>query len=122
MREIKARTQGLVLLTATPMQVHPVEVWDLLDLLGLPAEWTAGAFLEFFDDLDHPSPSPEALERMARLFRAVERDYGGVSTDAALRLTALSRLKIGKVFRAPELLAPVEESPAGTTLKDILER
>jgi hypothetical protein len=24
------------MLTATPMQVHPVEVWDLLSVLGLP--------------------------------------------------------------------------------------
>ena len=40
MRKLKDRTQGLVLLTATPMQVHPVEVWDLLSLLGLPPEWT----------------------------------------------------------------------------------
>ena len=36
MRVLKERTQGLVLLTATPMQVHPVEVFDLLSLLGLP--------------------------------------------------------------------------------------
>ena len=100
MRKLRARTQGLVLLTATPMQVHPVEVWDLLDLLGLPPEWTADAFLKFFDDLDHPSPSPEALERMAHLFRAVERDFGTASTEAAQRVTGLSRLKTVKVLRA----------------------
>ena len=82
------------------MQVHPVEVWDLLDLLGLPPEWTADAFLKFFDDLDHPSPSPEALERMAHLFRAVERDFGTASTEAAQRVTGLSRLKTAKVLRA----------------------
>ena len=29
MQGLKDRTQGLVLLTGTPMQVHPVEVWDL---------------------------------------------------------------------------------------------
>ena len=34
MLRLKERAQGLVLLTATPMQVHPVEVWDLLNLLG----------------------------------------------------------------------------------------
>ena len=50
MRVLRDRTQGLVLLTATPMQVHTIEVWDLLDLLGLPPEWTAQAFLKFFDD------------------------------------------------------------------------
>ena len=51
MRALKDRTQALALLTATPMQVHTVEVWDLLDLLGLPREWTAQAFLKFFDDV-----------------------------------------------------------------------
>ncbi len=34
MRELKHRCQSLLLLTATPMQVHPVELWDLIDLLG----------------------------------------------------------------------------------------
>jgi len=76
MRELKERTEGLVLLTATPMQVHPVEVWDLLNLLGLPPEWTADAFLGYFDDLAQPNPAPDRLDRMARLFQAVERVYG----------------------------------------------
>ena len=100
MRGLKERTKGLVLLTATPMQVHPVEVWDLLDLLGLPPEWTAEAFLRFFDDMEQPSPSPEAMERMARLFQAVERRYGPVTTEDAQRLADLSRLKVNKVLRA----------------------
>ena len=68
MRALKTRTQGLVLLTATPMQVHPIEVWDLLDLLGLPPEWTGAAFLDFFKLVNQPNPSAEALDRMARLF------------------------------------------------------
>ena len=68
-----------MLLTATPMQVHPVEVWDLLDLLGLPREWSAQAFLGFFDDVSHPNPSADAVERMARLFQATEHDHGAVS-------------------------------------------
>ena len=100
MRGLEGRTQGLVLLTATPMQVHPVEVWDLLHLLGLPPEWTAEAFLRFFEDLEQPSPSAPALDRMAGLFRAVERAYGEVATADAQRLTALSRFKANKVLRA----------------------
>ena len=100
MRGLEGRTQGLVLLTATPMQVHPVEVWDLLDLLGLPPEWTAEAFLRFFEDLEQPSPSSQALDRMSGLFRAVERSYGEVATEDARRLTALSRFKANKVLRA----------------------
>ena len=100
MRGLEGRTQGLVLLTATPMQVHPVEVWDLLDLLGLPPEWSAEAFLRFFEDLEQPSPSSQALDRMSGLFRAVERSYGEVATEDAQRLTALSRFKANKVLRA----------------------
>ena len=100
MRALKARTQGLVLLTATPMQVHPIEVWDLLDLLGLPPEWTETAFLDFFKEVRQPSPSAEALDRMARLFQAVERCYGEVSRDAVHDLTDLSRLRASALLRA----------------------
>ena len=47
------RTRGLLLLTATPMQVHPLEVWDLLRQLGLPPRWGASerSFLRFFREL-----------------------------------------------------------------------
>ena len=100
MQGLRHRTRGLILLTATPMQVHPIEVWDLLDLLGLPPEWNARAFLGFFDDLEQPSPSPEALDRLARLFRSAERSYGEVETEDAQRLANLSHLKTNKVLRA----------------------
>ena len=100
MRGLKERAQGLVLLTATPMQVHPVEVWDLLSLLGLPPEWSSKAFLDFFDDIEQPSPSAEALDRMAALFRSAERAYGEVETTDVQRRTDLSRLKTNKVLRA----------------------
>ena len=100
MRELKSRTKGLVLLTATPMQVHPVELWDLLNLLGLSAEWTERAFLEYFDDLDKGNPSPETFERMARLFQVLERDHGEMASDLAERVIDLSRLKVHTVLRA----------------------
>lgn len=50
------RYQGLLLLTATPMQVHPVEVWDLLTVLGLGGRWGADEnnFLGFFSELRRP--------------------------------------------------------------------
>jgi hypothetical protein len=50
MRKLQAKCRSLLLLTATPMQVHPVELWDLLDLLGLPDEWRQddGVFLRYF--------------------------------------------------------------------------
>lgn len=97
---LKPRTASTVLLTATPMQVHPIEVWDLLNLLGLPPEWTGQAFLQFFEDVAHPNPSPDAFERMAMLFQATERMFGQVTTEDAMRFTGLSRLKANKVVRA----------------------
>ena len=100
MQGLKDRTEGLVLLTATPMQVHPIEVWDLLNLLGLPPEWTGKAFIDFFDDVGQPNPSVEAFDRMAGLFRASERAYGDVETEEVQRLVALSRLKAHRILRA----------------------
>ena len=43
-------------MTATPMQVHPVEVWDLLIVLGLGGRWGADEdnFLRFFAELRKP--------------------------------------------------------------------
>ena len=115
MRGLKERTQGLLLLTATPMQVHPVETWDLLALLGLPAEWTAPAFLRFFEDLEHPNPSAEAMERLARLFRSVECAFGEVPSETAQRIAGLSRLRTRKVLSAlrDEATIPRRQLQAG---------
>ena len=136
MQGLKDRTRGLVLLTATPMQVHPVEVWDLLDLLGLPPEWTSSAFLDFFDDIEQPSPSAAALERMASLFRSAERAYGALETPEAQRVTGLSRLKANKVLRAlrdaasiprrqletAERRAAIDIMRAGTPMRRLVSR
>ena len=53
---LKDRTRCLYLLTATPMQVHPVEVWDLLKLLGLESRWGADEenLLRFFEEVRNP--------------------------------------------------------------------
>ncbi|MCL6650207.1 MAG: DEAD/DEAH box helicase, partial [Chloroflexi bacterium] len=55
LRALSQRTRGLWLLSATPMQLHPIELWDLLALLGLGGTWGAGPgpFLRFFAELRH---------------------------------------------------------------------
>ncbi len=58
MQGLRRRTQALLFLTATPMQVDPGEVWDLLDLLGLPTAWTAEAFVCFFREICSTEPVP----------------------------------------------------------------
>lgn len=45
--------QALYLATATPMQMHPHEAWDLISLLGLKGRWaeSAGDFIRYFKQL-----------------------------------------------------------------------
>jgi superfamily II DNA or RNA helicase len=99
MRQLRQRTAGLILLTATPMQISPVEVWDLLALLGLPPSWEVAAFLRFFEQAAAPLPPNQQLADLAALFRAVEAEYGAVNTaDAQALMPGQSRLKAGKVL------------------------
>jgi ERCC4-related helicase len=100
MRGMKERTQGFVLLTATPMQVHPVEVFDLLSLLGLPPEWNQHNFLRFFDEVLQDSPSHEAFDRLAGMFQAVEQAYGEVSAAELQRMGVNSSLRARSILRA----------------------
>ncbi len=77
---LQARTRGLLLLTATPMQVHPVEVWDLLRLLGLSGPWgQEEMFLRFYEQLRRPADGMDwaFVLRMAR----AERDMLDGRTD-----------------------------------------
>lgn len=50
---LKDKTDGLWLATATPMQIDPVEVWDLLKVVGMGGRWGAGEnnFLRYFEEL-----------------------------------------------------------------------
>ncbi|MDF5719919.1 MAG: SNF2-related protein [Rhizonema sp. PD37] len=101
MQQLKHRTQGLVLLTATPMQVSPIEVWDLLNLLGLPQQWDLGSFRHFFDYASTLNPSYDQFEFMARLFRAVEAQFGETALEAAQKfVSGGSKLATKKVLQA----------------------
>ncbi len=50
------QAKAILLMTATPMQVHAVEVWDLLRILGLGGKWGADErnFLQFYSELMRP--------------------------------------------------------------------
>ena len=96
---VRGKTKGLVLLTATPLQVHPVEVWDLLNLLGMPPTWTDHAFVAFYDALAKPSPSYEEFEMLSRLFREFEVQYGEVTADGVQAKNQTSRMKATQLLR-----------------------
>jgi SNF2 family DNA or RNA helicase len=101
MQQLKHRTQGLVLLTATPMQVSPIEVWDLLNLLELPQLWNLKNFQDFFNCASAGNPSHAQFELMANLFRSVEAQFGETSLEAAQRfIPGNSKLATKNVLKA----------------------
>ncbi|MFD8348152.1 SNF2-related protein [Streptomyces coelicoflavus] len=58
LQEMKKRNlwRALYLASATPMQMHPHEAWDLIELLGLPGKWGKQAFFftQYFTYLGDP--------------------------------------------------------------------
>lgn len=102
MRRLKDKCQSVLLLTATPMQVHPVEIWDLMDLLGLPPKWHADdqVFMKYFQQAAG-NPSADAMEYLAALFRATEAAFGELSEmDVERILPSASKLRRKKVMGA----------------------
>ena len=98
LESLAARTKSLILLTATPMQVNPVEVWDLLRLLGLPDEWSdPDRFIEYFqstrlpyEDIDWEHIQPMLRASVGRWgWGDYLRDLGAVGT-AKLKLAVES--------------------------------
>lgn len=52
MEQLKEKTKSLVLLSATPMQIDAIEIFDLLHLLGLKGHWSYGDnFCNYFESL-----------------------------------------------------------------------
>ncbi len=86
---LASKTRGLLLLTATPMQVHPVEVWDLLAQLGLAGRWGASEqnFLRYFNELRLAAAAPaEADWRFLAAMARDELEFGGPIDDEVARL------------------------------------
>ena len=86
LRDLRQRTSGLVLLSATPLQTHAMELYDLLSLLGLPPEWDAVAYERYFEALGQPNIPVDRFEDCARLFRATEAYHGTLPEIRAARL------------------------------------
>ncbi len=77
---LASKTKGLLLLTATPMQVNPLEVWDLLRQLGMPGRWGAsgGNFLRYFDSLRRANEDWKKADwDLVAAMAGDERDFGG---------------------------------------------
>ena len=94
LRDLQKQTQGMLLLTATPMQLNPVELWDLLSLLGLGGRWGADEhnFQRFFSELRKPFEEVD-WDFVFAMVRD-ERQSGG---DEDPLLAAMARQRIGPV-------------------------
>jgi len=92
LNQLQAHTRGIILMTATPMQVHPIEVWDLLSLLGLSAEWGVDGrhFLRFYNELRRPLDKTD-WSFVFRLLRS-ELALGNGQLDPQFEATASQEL------------------------------
>jgi superfamily II DNA or RNA helicase len=79
---LSSKTNGLVLLTATPLQVGPVEVWDLLKTIGIPQSWSETKFLEYFEILAEDNPDTEKMRLVAKMFVDLETMFGTSDEEA----------------------------------------
>lgn len=105
LRDLKERTRGLVLMSATPLQTHALELYDLLSLLGFPPEWDAVSYERYFDALSQPNVGVDRFEECARLFRATEAFHGSLSDQEGARLggtrdAPLSKLQPRRILTA----------------------
>jgi len=67
----------LLLATATPMQMHVHEAWELLACLGLPDIWTASAFERYWNNLAADQPHNERdWAHLHELYAATAERWG----------------------------------------------
>jgi superfamily II DNA/RNA helicase len=73
------KVDNLLLLTATPMQVHPIEFFELLKLIGLPQGWdTYSVFEKSLSWIASGSKAPSLPEasHFAQLLPSLVRSFG----------------------------------------------
>lgn len=86
LRDLRHRTKGLILLSATPLQTNALELYDLLSLLGLPPEWDAASYERYFDALSSAHLANDKMEECSRLYRATESFLGALDPDRMARI------------------------------------
>jgi superfamily II DNA or RNA helicase len=82
MQQLKDRTQAVLLLSATPMQIDPIEVFDLLSLLNLKGHWRYGDnFCDYFKHLN-----TEADPNILSFWQQMSTDYFAQGGEPCPRL------------------------------------
>ena len=117
MQQLRQRTNGLLLLTATPMQVSVLEVWDLLALLGMPPEWTEDAFERFFEWVEKENPDEATLSYLAGLWRSSVSAFGEAPGNAMPEALRKSPLRKRKALRALNDTDPLSRRNLGIEIR-----
>ena len=117
MQQLRQRTNGLLLLTATPMQVSELEVWDLLALLGMPPEWTEEAFERFFEWVEKENPDEATLAYLAGLWRSSVSAFGEAPGNAMPEDLRKSPLRKRKALRALNDTDPLSRRNLGIEIR-----
>lgn len=77
MDQLERKTRGLLLLSATPMQLDPVELWDLLVILGMGGLWGARAedFKRYFLEV-RKMPEAGEIDFLIKMLKDYQRLAG----------------------------------------------
>lgn len=115
--------QGVVLATATPMQMHPHEAYDLLDVLGLPGphpehpgeeSWRdtgAVGFNRYYEQLAKDDPAKRDWRHLRALARSHHAEYPGDNPHLRAAIEAqvadghMSRSAAKKIARFDEAIS-----------------
>ncbi len=89
LEDLAAHTRGLLLLTATPMQMDSAELWALLQVLDPAGRWTEEEFRIFFD-----VGRPLTLHEWDRARRTYLQDGLSGSVAQIAELTRMSRSEV----------------------------
>ncbi|MBW4646162.1 MAG: DEAD/DEAH box helicase family protein [Goleter apudmare HA4340-LM2] len=82
MTQLKEKTKSLILLSATPMQIDAIEVFDLLNLLGLQGHWSYGDnFCDYFASLQGA-----VKQEVINFWQVMSSDYFGRGGQSCSRL------------------------------------
>ena len=103
LQALALRTEFLLLLTATPMQVHPIEVWDLLDLLGLAGRWAVDhgqRFLAYFEALQRRPPEWRRI--LPLLHDELSLTTEGEIDASSKALSGPQRRRLRRLLKAPD--------------------
>ena len=119
--QLAARTKTLLLATATPVQLHPMELWDLLYILSVENPQVLGSPNALWRKVDGPEvfdvvagrkevegvyekwqywrdPLPSPLDAKTEVFDWVRQDLGLALTDAQASVADQDRLEEARRF------------------------